>query len=818
MGHLYQSGRTKQPLFRYGFTWVPYYFMMSGYVLTLSAMKREAKTRKIPDFGPRYLQARLKSMYPIYLAAIFLSVSTTWFLFGQSRLPENTDFLCHVFLLQAWSPGMVERGLVNMVHTWFLSALLFYWLLFGKVYHLITHKISSDLRVCALAGGLILPGLIYHISVNQFDPWWYKDHKYMRESKFTDAAVLFLKYHPFAYLHIFVFGCCLPRVQRHTHKYRLLRVFISHGATCALSAIFLLFSFRGNVVPSYKLSLRLGLLVPLHGLLLLGLSSKADLVTYIFGMPILRLYGASYGYPQYVMQTIVVNWVDSFRDKQKIISYEYNVLLLSASILAFHAVRSINTFLAHRKTGSNIFLFGVTVILASYIVLQKPLVATSTSSRHSIQGIHNDVLIDFANQTHPPVMEGISEQYTLINPSLLRFPHEYFSTAGEEIPFFFAARESRQDTSAYTVFDHKLSLQRWFSKIRVGHLNGSVATVSQSLAPRVFGEELIPCSPPPLCGNSKQVFSKIVNGPEDPKLFMHRGIAYMSVFSYHHSSLLSNKRGNSIARSCSESFQGGMYMIKLMNMASYRGLSSESIDAIPVMLTNMTTWGKEVRLSLVNSKINIPLEKNWGAFTAESNGLPWLHWTYQIYPLHIILRSTRDPGDAFDLAEPLLTEPAYIENSTSAFKSSPAFSVKDDGTIFFISGGITVDEVHGNVNPIEVLDPETNMHIMISIFHVRTAAEHNYASFFYAFEKTAPFRILRIGSKALPVKTDLSSKECEAPSVFVSGIILEHARLHDTSIVATYSVCDTETRMLKMNISEIFQGYMREVVGGLIKV
>mmetsp|Transcript_7039 Transcript_7039/g.19194 ORF Transcript_7039/g.19194 Transcript_7039/m.19194 type:complete len:573 (-) Transcript_7039:691-2409(-) len=441
MGHLYQSGRTNHPVFRYGFTWVPYYFMMSGYVLTLSAMKREAKTRRIPDFGPRYLQARLRSMYPIYLAAIFLSISTTWFLFGQNRLPENTDFLCHISLVQAWSPGMVERGLINMVHTWFLSALLFYWLLFGKIYNLITHKISSDLMVCALAGVLILPGFIYHIIVNQFDPWWYKDHRYMRESKFTDVAVLSLKYHPFAYLHIFVFGCCLPRVQRHAHQYRLLRLFISHGATCALFAIFLLFSFIGNIVPSFKISLRLGLLVPLHGLLLLGLSSKEDIVTYIFGMPILILYGASYGYPQYVMQTIVVNWVDSFRDKQKIISYEYNILLLSACILAFHAMRSINTFLAHSKKWSNIFLFGVTVMLASYIVLQKPLVATSTSSDHSIQGIHNDILIDFANQTYPPVMEGSSEQYSLINPSLLRFSHECFSTTGDRNRLFFAARE-----------------------------------------------------------------------------------------------------------------------------------------------------------------------------------------------------------------------------------------------------------------------------------------------------------------------------------------------------------------------------------------
>jgi len=134
----------------------------------------------------------------------------------------------------------------------------------------------------------------------------------------------------------------------------------------------------------------------------------------------------------------------------------------------------------------------------------------------------------------------------------------------------------------------------------------------------------------------------------------------MSIFSYHHSSLLSSKRGKSAALSCSESFQGGMYLINLMNMPSCSGKSSISVDAIPVKLTNLSTWSREVRQSLVNFKINIPVEKNWGAFSAESDGLPWLHWTYQIYPLHIILRSIRDPSDAFDFAEPLLTEPAAI--------------------------------------------------------------------------------------------------------------------------------------------------------------
>ena len=187
--------------------------MLSGYVLSVSESKRrqklgdEAKDLNIVE----YVYRRLEAIYPPYIFAIIASIVSEWRLKGNTSLALPGNVMVYCLLLQSWVPSILEQGLTYIVQCWFLSCLLLYWVIFPSA-DSVVYSISKPLLLTlVLTCSVGLPALYEISSVGQEN--WYAAHQYSSTTKGVDIAVLVLKFHPLTYVHIFILGCCLPRVR-----------------------------------------------------------------------------------------------------------------------------------------------------------------------------------------------------------------------------------------------------------------------------------------------------------------------------------------------------------------------------------------------------------------------------------------------------------------------------------------------------------------------------------------------------------------------------------------------------------------------------
>ena len=86
-----------------------------------------------------YLRKRLASIYPLYALGLVLSVALR--LARGSYLPAWYELGAQALLLQSLLPWLTERTVLT--HTWFLSCLVPYWLLFGLLYRPGPHMVHS---------------------------------------------------------------------------------------------------------------------------------------------------------------------------------------------------------------------------------------------------------------------------------------------------------------------------------------------------------------------------------------------------------------------------------------------------------------------------------------------------------------------------------------------------------------------------------------------------------------------------------------------------------------------------------------------------
>ena len=186
-------------------------------------------------------------------------------------------------LVQSFFPWLPERTV--QVHCWFLSAMLLFWVLFGPILRRVVLKLTSLHATCALLALLSLPPWITVLVPSLLpgiDPIWYTVHHTGHVQEPMDLLVIFLKFHPLCYLHVFVYGMVLARLralvadelERATPSMAattLSRIF-GVGAIAGYTGLCLIFTIRDLQPTSYKLSARLSLLMPFQGLVLLGLS------------------------------------------------------------------------------------------------------------------------------------------------------------------------------------------------------------------------------------------------------------------------------------------------------------------------------------------------------------------------------------------------------------------------------------------------------------------------------------------------------------------------------------------------------------------
>lgn len=142
--------RTVVPYFGSGSIWVPFFFMMSGFLLAYSDMSKPPSKR--PTMSTlQYVRKRVAGIYPLYLLTLIMVLCNVP---KRSAVAWGTLPL-HVLLLQSVLPICVQHGdaweCVCYGYNdacWFMSVLLVYWFFIRQL----TRQVERlSLRACYIA-------------------------------------------------------------------------------------------------------------------------------------------------------------------------------------------------------------------------------------------------------------------------------------------------------------------------------------------------------------------------------------------------------------------------------------------------------------------------------------------------------------------------------------------------------------------------------------------------------------------------------------------------------------------------------------------
>jgi hypothetical protein len=104
LGHLYQSGYGGGYASSWGFSWVPWFFMLSGYVLTLARLA--SRTPDAPQPVLAFVQKRAAVIYPPFAFSLFLGLAQRrW---EGEALPKFYHLAAQGVLAQSFVPWLPE--------------------------------------------------------------------------------------------------------------------------------------------------------------------------------------------------------------------------------------------------------------------------------------------------------------------------------------------------------------------------------------------------------------------------------------------------------------------------------------------------------------------------------------------------------------------------------------------------------------------------------------------------------------------------------------------------------------------------------------
>ena len=294
-GHLFAKGVTHPVyFFGWGFTWVPWFFMLSGFVLFSAYLKNPKEETMI-----QYVLRRSTTIYPLYafsLIPAFIMQKS----FGTMSA-EWPTLLAQSFLLQAWWPTFTESAL--QMHCWFLSCMVVYWFFFKPLAYVL--KNITLLKTCLLmAFFFFLPWLLVLIPVMANQPVdWYKEHSFLSTDTALNIGVVMLKFHPVCYFHVFILGMLLAKLRQLLDKKAIscghaadsprnpYLIALQFVAPLGYLFLFLVFSVEGFEARlwGYKLSARISVLLPFQAMILFGLAGLPSLPLPLFSYAFSRL-------------------------------------------------------------------------------------------------------------------------------------------------------------------------------------------------------------------------------------------------------------------------------------------------------------------------------------------------------------------------------------------------------------------------------------------------------------------------------------------------------------------------------------------------
>ncbi|CAK0911599.1 unnamed protein product [Prorocentrum cordatum] len=209
--------------------WVPWFFLLSGFIL-FSAEARRPRSEPMGE----YVARRAVTIYPLYAVGVLLAL-----LVAKSRCeaPSVQALVLQAWLGQAWVPHMTEH--VVQMQCWFLSCLVLYWAAFQPLFRRVS-GLGLAPALGAILATLALPWLAVAVPILiGADPLWFNDHSFGHSETALDVAVVFLKFHPLCYLHVFVLGMLLGRLRLHLER------FSGHRAATGLVEVMAPFGYAG---------------------------------------------------------------------------------------------------------------------------------------------------------------------------------------------------------------------------------------------------------------------------------------------------------------------------------------------------------------------------------------------------------------------------------------------------------------------------------------------------------------------------------------------------------------------------------------------
>jgi peptidoglycan/LPS O-acetylase OafA/YrhL len=267
------------PIIDSAYVFVGFFFLLSGFILTYNYADRATTLSK-----REFWLARFSRLYPIYILVLVISIHM---LGDEWTARSHSEFWRGViltpFLLQGWSPNLATFG--NTV-AWTLSCeVMFYFafpfLLYGWAKRM--HWLDTPGRLIGLFFTLWCIGMLPHLIYTVLNP----DHLAAAADRYTSTYLLrFLKYTPPPYVCTFLAGVTLAKLHPllpFTPRQRLLVATIGLG-------LLGIFFYAGIVKHVPYLFMHGGLLLPLFGLLTLGLAGP-NLISSVFAFRPLVLLG-----------------------------------------------------------------------------------------------------------------------------------------------------------------------------------------------------------------------------------------------------------------------------------------------------------------------------------------------------------------------------------------------------------------------------------------------------------------------------------------------------------------------------------------------
>jgi len=746
VGHIYAKGATAPiSAFGFGFTWVPWFFMLSGFVLSAAHLRRPKEETVLG-----YVMRRSVSIYPLYAASLFPAFAIA---FSQDQVPSAAVLVAQSFLAQAWVPQWTEHSLQS--HCWFLSCMVVYWFCFKPL--------------SKAVGWLSFRGVVLWMAFLFFLPWltvivpeltgdgatWYQVHGWGQDDTWQDLTVITLKFNPICYAHIFILGMLLAKLRLLLDK-KVAASKIERWASLVLEfvmplgylGLLLVFCVPDLRPWGYKLSARLSVLLPFQAMVLLGLAGLPSLPLPFLASMMAKLdFLQDYSYAVYVFQFICYSvWPVS----GQVNLFFFIVFVMATAIVMVYTVqRPIQAWWGRHEKGRLAVPFVLAAILVGFSFVPQPSVAIQLADLPALRRLGPE-MVDLRMPCSSVEAGGAS----LINPALF-FQGDKVVLVARRHSLEISRRVGDFNGSAATILD-----ETWHSQIMLGSAAVDLEAFDRwpmtGVAPfQVELKEWAGLRTPSgklwadLCvketwvAENNTLVRHIVTGPEDAKVV--GGVNGSVTVSF-------NSLPPKGARGC----------------AAGTEVSQMYIAGVTALNPNGVAVGHRLECGLTDVA-----EKNWIPFTHDGR----LHFVYSPLP-HVVVAAQPDGtcermhSTSFQPLQKLLRE-------------NPSLEVRGSGQAMLINDTQATPQL-----------PRAHYLALLHIFNKRTST---YSHFAYRFSPEPPFSILQV-SEELPLLAAPPSDRFGSSFAFASGLALSPS---GKTVVVSYGAGDRESRALVLSLRRL---------------